>query len=144
MDEGRDTSVMRARIVLMSTMIAVLLAGLAAIDGVRAQVPLPATGERVLVTPGEGTTATRFRFTGSGFTPGRTVSVRLTPPDGVERRFMADDGAEFVWLVAPDGTFALDLSPAQRFPGAPAGQWRALFCGFGALTCQLIDFDVLP
>lgn len=128
----------------MSLIIGLLLAGLGANEGVRAQSPIPATGERVLVTPGEGTTATRFRFTGSGFTPGRTVSVRLTPPDGVERRFMADDGAEVVWLVAPDGSFALDLSPAQRFPGAPAGHWRALFCGFGAPTCQLIDFDVLP
>jgi hypothetical protein len=124
--------------------VAVVLAGLATSDGVRAQAPSPTPGERVLVTPGEGGATTRFRFTGSGFAPGRTVSIRLTPPDGVERRFMADDGAEVVWLVGPDGGFALDLSPAQRFPGAPAGHWRALFCAFAAPTCQLIDFDVLP
>jgi hypothetical protein len=98
--------------------------------------------ERVVVTPGEGTVTTRYVFTGSGYQPGRTVAVRLTLPDGSERRF-TEDGAEQVWQVQADGTFALDFVPVLRFPGSSPGRWRALFCTFQAPTCQLIEFDVL-
>jgi hypothetical protein len=118
-----------------------MVAGAFFSGGVRAQ-PLPPSGERVVVTPGEGTGLTHFTFTGSGYTPGRTVSIRLTAPDGSERRFIAEDGAEVVWLAAPDGAFALEFAPALRFPGTPPGHWRALFCSYAAPTCQLIDFDV--
>ena len=100
--------------------------------------------ERVVVTPGDGTLQTRFHFTGTGFVPGRTVSVIIMTPDGVEHRFLADDGAEVVWMVQSDGSFALELIPGQRFPGTGPGRWRALFCSFAAPTCQLVDFDVTP
>ena len=99
------------------------------------------TSEHVVVTPGEGTLQSSFTFVGMGFTPGRTVSVRITSPDGIERRFLTDDGSELVWLVQPDGTFSLEFVPALRFPGGGPGRWRALFCSFGAPTCQLVDFD---
>jgi hypothetical protein len=126
---------------LIVALVALISIGLALAAGARVQAQT--SMERVVVTPGEGTSQTRFLFNGSGFTPGRTVSVRFILPDGSERR-VTEGSAEVVWLVAPDGTFALDLVPAQRFPAAPPGRWRALLCGFNAATCQLIDFDVAP
>ena len=126
---------------LATIFVALLSIGAALSAGSRAHAQ--AVAERVIVAPGEGTYQTRFLFSGSGFTPGRTVSVRFVLPDGSERR-VTEDGAELVWVVGTDGTFAMDLVPAQRFPAAPAGRWRALFCGFNAATCQLIDFDVSP
>lgn len=111
---------------------------------VSAQVTAQVATERVVMMPADGTLTTRFSFSGSGFTPGRTVSVRVTTPDGTERRFRTDEGVEIVWLVLPDGTFSLEMVPAQRFPGAGPGRWQALFCGFDAATCQLLAFDVAP
>jgi hypothetical protein len=100
--------------------------------------------ERVIVTPGEGTLLTRYQFSGSSFPANKTIAVRLYPPDGFERRLATDDGIELVWLAGPDGAFSLEFVPALRFPGAPAGHWRALFCSYNAPTCQLVEFDVLP
>lgn len=125
--------------VIVVLAVAVLL-GLVTSGRVVAQI----TAERVVMTPADGTLTTRFLFSGSGFTPGRTVSVRITTPDGVERRFRTDEDIEIVWLVLPDGTFSLEMVPAQRFPGAGPGRWQALFCGFEATTCQLLTFDVSP
>jgi hypothetical protein len=96
------------------------------------------------MTPAEGRLNTQLLFSGSGFLPSLTISARFSPPDGLERRIRTEDGAEFVWLVQQDGTFSLDLVPSQRFPGAPAGRWRALFCAFGSPTCQQIEFDLAP
>lgn len=101
-------------------------------------------GERVVVSPGEGAATTNFRFTGSGYVPGSLVRVAVTPPDGIERRLISETGAEMVWLVSPDGHFELEVVPAQRFAPATPGRWQALFCTSGSVTCQLIDFDVLP
>jgi hypothetical protein len=126
---------------IATLLIALLSIGAALSTGMHAQAQV--TTERVMVTPGGGTAQTRFVFTGAGFTPGRTVSVRFLLPDGSERR-VTEGPAEVVWLVLPDGSFSVDLVPAQRFPAAPPGRWRALFCGFNAATCQLIEFDVLP
>lgn len=126
-------SIFRVAMVLIGTM----CVSLALTAGAAAQ----RSTERVVVTPGEGTIVTRFLFSGAGYQPGRTVDVRVTPPDGFERRFM-DDGAVQVWQVQADGTFSLDFIPAQRFPGAGPGHWRVLFCTFMAPTCQLIEFDV--
>jgi hypothetical protein len=100
--------------------------------------------EHVLLSPPEGTLTSRFVFSGSGFTPGLTVSIRFYPPDAAERRIRTDQGAEVVWVVEPDGTFSLDFVPAQQFPGASPGRWRALFCAYRDRTCQMIEFDVLP
>ncbi len=100
--------------------------------------------QHVELTPAEGTLTTHFTFMGSGFTPGLTVSVRFYPPDVLERRIRTEEGAELVWQVEPNGTFALEFVPAQRFPNAPPGRWYALFCAFGDRTCELIEFDVLP
>jgi hypothetical protein len=111
---------------------------------VRAQASAQPSGERVVMTPADGTLTTRFMFAGSGFAPGQNVSVRFFPPDGNERRIRTDEGAEIVWPVQPDGTFSLDVVPAQRFPSAPPGRWRVLFCAVGAPTCQQLDFDVFP
>lgn len=105
---------------------------------------LPPTGEHVTATPGEGTLFTHFFFAGNGFAPSRTVSVRLTLPDGSERRFRTLEGIENVWLARADGSFELDFVPAQRFPGAQPGHWQALFCGADAPTCQRVDFDIAP
>ncbi len=101
-------------------------------------------GEHVVLTPAEGTLTTRFVFVGHNFQPGRTVSVRVTTPDGLVRRFTTEDGAEMVWLVGVDGSFVVELVPIMRFPGALPGRWQALFCSAGSPTCQQIDFDVLP
>jgi hypothetical protein len=100
--------------------------------------------EHVQLSPPTGTLTTHFVFSGSGFTPGLTVSIRFYPPDSLERRIRTDQGTEVVWPVQSDGTFSLDFVPAQQFPGALAGRWSALFCGFGDRTCQMIEFDVLP
>lgn len=97
--------------------------------------------ERVVMTPAEGTLATRFLFVGAGFPAGSSVSVRFLPPDGVERR-IREDGAELVWLVSADGGFGLEVVFGQRFPGAPPGRWRALFCALNAPTCQQLEFDL--
>ena len=117
-----------------------LLAGAALLGEASAQV----SSERVVATPGEGTLQTRFHFAGSGFAPGRTVSVRVYCPDGSERRFINEEGAELVWLVDANGTFTLDLVPGQRFPGCGLGHWRTLFCSQNSPTCQLVEIDVLP
>ena len=131
---GPTVSIFRVAMVLAGTLcISLTLTG-----GAAAQ----RSPERVVVTPGEGTIVTRFLFTGAGYQPGRTVDVRVTPPDGSERRFM-EDGAVQVWQVQADGTFSLDFIPAVRFPGAGPGRWRALFCTFMAPTCQLIEFDIV-
>jgi hypothetical protein len=61
---------------------------------------------------------THFVFSGSGFTPGLTVSIRFYPPNSPERRIRTEQGMEVVWPVASDGTFSLDFTPAQQFPGA--------------------------
>lgn len=114
--------------------------GLALVTGAAAA---QVSAERVVVTPGEGTLTTRFQFTGSGYPPGRTVSIRVTLPDGSERRFVSEDGAELVWQTRPDGTFSFDLVP-RSVPGAIPGHWRVLFCTFAAPTCQLIELDVFP
>ena len=129
---------LRRRLVLLAAvLVAVLCAGTTHL-----RASAQTTTERVVATPGEGMLQTRFVFTGSGFVPGRTVSVRVLTPEG-ERRFTNEQGVEFVWLVGPDGTFTLDFVPAQHFPGSSPGRWRALFCTHGALTCQLVDFDLL-
>jgi hypothetical protein len=127
-------------VVLLVALVAAGLVGISVPDDVAAQAPT----ERVFMTPAEGTLHTQFHLVGVGFTPGRTVSFRVLPPDGVERRLRNELGAELVWLVLADGTFSLDLIPAQHFPEAPAGRWRLLFCQFGSLTCQQLEFDVLP
>lgn len=106
----------------------------------RAQAP----AERVMVTPGEGSVMTRFRFVGAGFPVGRFVSVRITSGEGIERKFTGDDGVELVWIVAADGGFALEFTPITRFPSATPGRWQALFCLTGSPTCQHLDFDVAP
>ncbi|MGE0544947.1 MAG: hypothetical protein AB7R89_32725 [Dehalococcoidia bacterium] len=100
--------------------------------------------EHVQLSPPTGTLATHFVFSGSGFTPGLTVSIRFYPPDAVERRIRTEHGVEVVWPVQPDGTFSLDFVPAQQFPNASPGRWQALFCAFRDRTCQMIEFDVLP
>lgn len=100
--------------------------------------------QQVVLAPAEGTLLTRYVFDGAGFVPGRTVSVRVFPPDGIERRMRNEQGAELVWLVSAAGGFALDFVPALIFPEATAGRWRVLFCQFGAPTCQQIDFDISP
>ena len=100
--------------------------------------------EHVELSPPDGTLTTRFVFSGSGYTPGLTVSARFFPPDTLERRIRTDQGAEVVWPVQPDGTFSLDFVPTARFPGASPGRWHALFCAYGDRTCQMIEFDVLP
>ena len=109
-----------------------------------ASVAAQIAGEHVVLTPADGTFNTHFTFTGSGYQPGRVVYVRIATPDGLSRRFYADDGVELVWLAGADGTFTLELTPALRFPTAPAGVWIALFCAQGSSTCQQIEFDVLP
>ena len=101
-------------------------------------------GEHVVLTPAEGTLTTLFVFVGHNFQPGRTVSVRITTPDGAARRFTTEEGAEMVWLVGRDGSFVVELVPSTRFPGALPGHWQVLFCSAGSPTCQQIDFDVLP
>lgn len=103
-----------------------------------------ALAERVIVTPGEGTVLTRYRFVGSGFPVGRFVSVRITSGEGIERKLTGDDGVELVWVVAADGGFALEFTPSARFPGAAPGRWQALFCLTGSPTCQHLEFDVAP
>jgi hypothetical protein len=100
--------------------------------------------EHVQLSPPTGTPATHFVFSGSGFTPGLTVSIRFYSPDASERRIRTDQGAEVVWPVQPDGTFSLDFVPGQQFPGASPGRWQALFCAYRDRTCQMIEFDVLP
>lgn len=122
------------------TFVAVLFLSALVVPGVAAQ----SRGEHVEMTPADGRLSTQFLFTGTGFRPGLTISARFYSPDGVERRIRTEEGAEFVWLVQQDGTFSLDLVPAQRFPGAPAGRWRVLFCAFGSPTCQQIEFDLAP
>lgn len=127
----------------VALLVALIAAGLILVvvsHAVAAQAPT----ERVLMTPAEGTLHTPFHFSGTGFTPGRTVSIRVQPPDGGERRMRNEHGAELVWLVLPDGSFSLDLIPAQQFPDASAGRWRLLFCQFGSLTCQQLEFELLP
>ena len=99
-------------------------------------------GEHVVLTPAEGTLTTRFVFVGHNFQPGRTVSVRITTPDGLARRFTTEEGAEMVWLVGADGSFVIEMVPIARFPGALPGRWQALFCSAGSPTCQQIDFEV--
>ena len=131
---------MVARRLVWIVVAAALLAGIMTGGRVAAQI----SPERVVLTPAEGTLQTRFTFTGSGFSPGRTVFVKLILPDGTERRFRTNEGIEIVWPVQPDGNFALDFIPSQRFPDAGPGHWQALFCSVGALTCQHIDFDVHP
>ena len=101
-------------------------------------------GERVTMSPGEGTLQTHFLFTGFGFVPGRTVSVRAIPPDGLERRVRTEGGVEVVWRIPAEGTFALEFTPALDFPDAPSGHWRMLFCQEGSPTCQQLEFDVSP
>ena len=64
------------------------------------------SGERVIVTPGEGNPTSRFLFTGSGYIPGRYVTVRVLMPDGTERRLTTEDNAELVWLVCTDSFLA--------------------------------------
>jgi hypothetical protein len=115
---------------------------LAAISGAASPAAAQTNGERVAVAPGEGTLQTRFRFTGSGYQPGRSVTIRVTPPDNVERRIRGEDGVELVWVTAADGSFQLDLVPGDRFPGTPGGRWRVLFCTAGASTCQQVEIDI--
>lgn len=131
---------MSRRLLILVIIAATLTATLAGGGRAMAQ----ATGERVLLTPAEGTLATRFTFVGSGYVAGHVVTVRFLPPDGIERRYRDTDGVEFVWLVGTDGGFSLDVVPALRFPGAPAGHWRVLFCASSSATCQLIEFDISP
>ena len=99
-------------------------------------------GEHVVLTPAEGTLTTRFVFVGHNFQPGRTVSVRITTPDGLARPFITEDGAEMVWLVGANGSFVVEMVPIARFPGALPGHWQALFCSTGSPTCQQIEFEV--
>jgi hypothetical protein len=129
--------VSRARLAL----VALVAAGFAVI-ALSGRVDAQAPGERVIMTPAEGTLQTRFQFTGTGFTPGQIVALRVIPADSSERRMRNDAGAELVWLVGADGSFSLDFVPSQHFPGAPPGHWRILFCGLGSLTCQMIELDV--
>ena len=117
-----------------------LLAVVASAGGAAAQ----STGERVFMSPGEGTLQTRFLFTGFGYLPGRTLSVRAIPPDGLERRVRTEGGVEVVWRIPTDGTFSLEFTPALDFPDAPAGHWRMIFCQESSPTCQQLDFDVFP
>ena len=124
-------------------LVALAVAALVAV-ALSAAVSAQPASEHVVMAPAEGTLQTRFVFTGAGFVPARTISMRITPPDGVERRMRTDVGAELVWVVQADGGFALDFVPSSTFPDAPPGQWRALFCQFGSTTCQQLDFDVLP
>lgn len=104
----------------------------------------PHTGERILLSPADGTLQTRFSFTGSGFLPGRLVSVRVVPPGGLQRRLLSDDQIEQVWQVGADGRFVVEFVPAARFPEARAGRWQMLFCADTSPNCQLVEFDVLP
>jgi hypothetical protein len=123
---------------------AALVLALAAVVTSSRVVVAQGAGERVVMTPGEGTLHTRFLFIGAGFTPGRTVSVRAIPPDGLERRVRTEPGIELVWRIPADGTFALELTPAVDFPDAPPGHWRMLFCQEASPTCQQLEFDVFP
>lgn len=124
-----------AALVVLAVLSAAVFTGAAAVQ---------ASDEHVELTPAVATLQTRLVFTGSGYAPGLTISARFFPPDGAERRIRTPEGAEIVWPVQADGTFSMDLVPAQRFPGAAAGRWRALFCAFGATTCQQIEFDLAP
>ncbi|MGH2587717.1 MAG: hypothetical protein ACRDJE_22580 [Dehalococcoidia bacterium] len=132
---------MLRRSALLMAVVALAVVAVALVRGPAAAQP---SGERVVMTPADGTLTTRFTFVGSGFTPGQNISVRFFPPDGIERRIRTEEGAELVWPVQPDGTFALDVVPMQRFPNASPGDWRVLFCAFGAPTCQQLEFDILP
>jgi len=120
-----------------------LLVVLAGAVGCAGRVSAQVGGERVVVTPGDGVLQTRFLFTGSGYAPGRIISVRVLPPDGSEHRLTTEDNAELIWLVQADGTFGLELVPSQRFPALGTGRWRILFCSAGASTCQLVEFDIV-
>lgn len=125
------------RLLVLSAAVALMLLVGAVAESVRAQ---PAV-ERVVMTPADGTLTTRFLFVGMSFPAGSGVTVRFMSPDGVERR-IRDDGAELYWVVSSDGSFALEVAFGQRFPGAPAGRWRALFCAQYAPTCQQLEFDL--
>lgn len=120
------------------------MALLLALGPVRSSIQAQAPTERVIVTPGEGSMLTRYRFVGTGFPVGRLVAVRITSGEGIERKLTGDDGVELVWIVAADGGFALEFTPGTRFPGAAPGRWQALFCPAGSPTCQHLDFDVAP
>ena len=129
---------------LLLAIVAVAVTAFAALSmHARVQAQAPVSAEHVVMTPADGTLSTRFQFAGSGFLPGRNVSVRFIPPDGSERR-VREEGVEIVWPVQSDGTFSLDVVPGQRFPGASPGRWRVLFCVFGSTTCQQLEFDVQP
>lgn len=126
-----------------AALLVVLCIALSISGRVAAQVE-PVGGERVVVSPGEGTLQTRFSFAGSGFAPGRLVSVRVVPPGGLQRRLLVDDGVEQVWLVGADGRFLVEFVPVIRFPEARSGRWQALFCADTSSNCQLVEFDVTP
>jgi hypothetical protein len=111
------------------------------VQGAQAQ---QAAHEHVTMSPAEGTLATPFVFRGTGYQPNVTVSIRFLAPDGLERRMRTGEGAEIVLPVQADGTFLLDVVLAQRFPGAPPGQWRVLFCADESPTCELLEFHVAP